>query len=256
MASRPSAKCRAASSRRTSVRMWRKVVPCSSLRCRVCALIRSRGASCLSCGWPSESSCARRRRTASVIASAFRSFEISQQNRIDALFPKEGIDRMPLRTEVHQHGHHRPDRNRDSPRVRHSLCVAVSVNLFVPPGHFCGFLIFPIVLTAALTFFSAVAQARWEAEADPTAYALEGFSVDLGHPILGERLRVRLGAFGAKTPEWVHGNSGFTENSQRLSFKFDYFPLRPSSGLFLGGRQQLFVGSLRIQGVEGGACNN
>jgi hypothetical protein len=89
-------------------------------------------------------------------------------------------------------------------------------------------------LTAALTLFSAVAQAQWEAEADPTAYALEGFSVDLGHPILGERFRVQLGAFGAETPEWVHGNSGFAENSLGLTFKFDYFPLRPSSGLFLG----------------------
>src|ERR1700756_1062037 len=79
MASRPSAKCRTASSRRTSVRMRRNVVPsCSGLRCRVRALIRSRGASCLSWGWPSESSCARNRRTASVVASAFGSFAISK----------------------------------------------------------------------------------------------------------------------------------------------------------------------------------
>jgi outer membrane autotransporter protein len=91
-----------------------------------------------------------------------------------------------------------------------------------------------VVLSAALSFFSVVAQAQWEAETDPAAYALQGFSVHLGHPIFDQRFRLQLGAFGAETPEWIHGNSGFTENSRGVTFKFDYFPLHRLSGLFLG----------------------
>ena len=77
-------------------------------------------------------------------------------------------------------------------------------------------------------------QAQWEVESDPTAYALKGFSAHVGHPVLDGRLRLQVGAFGAETPEWIHGNSGFTENSRGGTFKVDYFPLRPLNGLFVG----------------------
>ena len=78
------------------------------------------------------------------------------------------------------------------------------------------------------------AQARWEAETDPTAYALDGFSAHLGYSVLDGRARLQLGAFGAETPKWIHGNSGFSQNSRGVSFKFDYFLLRPAAGLFVG----------------------
>ena len=91
-----------------------------------------------------------------------------------------------------------------------------------------------IVLCTAFSLLPAFAQAQWEAEADPAAYALKGFSAHVGHPIFDGRSRLQFGAFGAETPEWIHGNSGFTENSRGVTLKFDYFPLRPSGGLFFG----------------------
>jgi hypothetical protein len=86
----------------------------------------------------------------------------------------------------------------------------------------------------ATLFLAGTAHAQWDAEADPTAYALKGFSAHVGHSIFDGRSRLQFGAFGAETPEWIHGNSGFTEDSRGVTFKFDYFPLRRSGGLFLG----------------------
>jgi hypothetical protein len=86
----------------------------------------------------------------------------------------------------------------------------------------------------ATLFLAGTAHAQWEAEADPPAYALKGFSAHVGHSIFDGRSRLQFGAFGAETPEWIHANSGFTEDSRGVTFKFDYFPLRRSGGLFLG----------------------
>jgi hypothetical protein len=58
--------------------------------------------------------------------------------------------------------------------------------------------------------------------------------VHVGHSIRDGRSRLQFGAFGAETPEWIHGNSGFTEDSRGVTFKVDYFPVRPLSGLFVG----------------------
>jgi hypothetical protein len=91
-----------------------------------------------------------------------------------------------------------------------------------------------IVLWVAFSWLSPLAHAQWEAEADPTAYTLRGFSVHLGHPICDGRSRLQFGTFGAETPEWIHGNNGFTEDSRGVTFKVDYFPVRPLSGLFVG----------------------
>jgi hypothetical protein len=66
------------------------------------------------------------------------------------------------------------------------------------------------------------------------AYALKGFSAHVGHPIFDGKLRLQFGAFGAETPEWIHGNIGFAEDSRGVTFKCDYFPLRPLDGLFVG----------------------
>lgn len=91
-----------------------------------------------------------------------------------------------------------------------------------------------ILFCAAFSILPAVAHAQWEVEADPTAYALKGFSAHVGHPIFAGKAHIQLGTFGAETPEWIHGNSGFTENSRGATFKFDLFLQRPRSGLFIG----------------------
>lgn len=90
------------------------------------------------------------------------------------------------------------------------------------------------MLCTAFSLPPALAQAQWEAEADPTAYALKGYSAHVGHPIFNGRSRLQIGAFGAETPGWINGNSSFTEDSRGVTLKFDYFPLRPLGGLFLG----------------------
>jgi hypothetical protein len=91
-----------------------------------------------------------------------------------------------------------------------------------------------IVMCTAFSLLPALVQAQWDAEADPTAYALKGFSAHVGHPIFGGRFRLQFGTFGAETPEWIHSNSGFTENSRGVTLKCDYFPLHRSGGLFFG----------------------
>ncbi len=91
-----------------------------------------------------------------------------------------------------------------------------------------------MVLWAMFFLSSLLAHAQWEAEADPTAYALKGFSVHVGHPISDGRSRVQFGAFGAETPVWIHGNRGFSEYSRGVTVKVDYFPVRRSGGPFVG----------------------
>lgn len=91
-----------------------------------------------------------------------------------------------------------------------------------------------LLLCCSFFLGTFTAQAQWEVESDPTAYALKGFSAHVGHPIFDGRVRLQAGTFGAETPEWMHGNSGFTEYSSGGTFKIDCFPLRPVSGLFVG----------------------
>jgi hypothetical protein len=90
------------------------------------------------------------------------------------------------------------------------------------------------MLCGMLNFLSIAAYAQWEVEADPAAYALSGYSVHIAHAIFDGKSRLQLGAFGAETPEWVHGNPGWTEKSHGVTFKVDYFPLQPLRGLFIG----------------------
>ena len=93
--------------------------------------------------------------------------------------------------------------------------------------------IFPLI---CVVFFlwSVAAEAQWEVEGDPTAYALKGFSAHVSHPVFHERVRLQAGAFGAETPAWIHGNRGFSEGSRGGTLKIDYFPLRPLRGWFWG----------------------
>jgi hypothetical protein len=90
------------------------------------------------------------------------------------------------------------------------------------------------LLCGMLSLLPLASHAQWEVEADPTAYALSGYSVHVADAIFDGKSRLQLGAFGAETPEWIHGNSGWTEKSHGVTFKFDYFLLHPLSGLFVG----------------------
>ena len=90
------------------------------------------------------------------------------------------------------------------------------------------------LLCGMLSFSPIASRAQWEVEADPTAYALSGYSVHVADAIFDGKSRLQVGAFAAETPEWIHGNSGWTEKSHGATFKFDYFPLRPLKGLFIG----------------------
>jgi hypothetical protein len=90
------------------------------------------------------------------------------------------------------------------------------------------------MICGILGFLPITAYAQREIEADPTAYALSGYSVHIADAIFDGKSRLQLGAFAAETPEWVHGNSGWTEKSHGVTFKFDYFPLQPLRGLFIG----------------------
>jgi len=90
------------------------------------------------------------------------------------------------------------------------------------------------LFSSILSFLPIAAYAQWEVEADPSAYALHGYSAHVAPPIFDGKSRLQLGAFAAETPEWVHGNSGWTEKSHGVTFKFDYFPMQPLQGLFIG----------------------
>jgi hypothetical protein len=90
------------------------------------------------------------------------------------------------------------------------------------------------ILCAVLSFSPLAARAQWEVEGDPTAYVLKGYSAHVGHTLSGGKSTLQFGAFGAETPEWVHGNAGWTENSRGVTFKFDYYLFPPLRGLFVG----------------------
>ena len=58
------------------------------------------------------------------------------------------------------------------------------------------------VLTSAvwLLLLPAAAHAQWETEADPIAYALNGFSLHVARELPDGRDRLQVGVFGADVP--------------------------------------------------------
>lgn len=60
----------------------------------------------------------------------------------------------------------------------------------------------------------------WELEADPVAYALNGFSV---HAVrVQDRMRFDLGVFGLQVPESFNANKGFEVYSRGAGLKVNY----------------------------------
>lgn len=91
----------------------------------------------------------------------------------------------------------------------------------------------PLALLLVLLPGAARAQASVEVEADPIAYAVNGYSGHLA-AFLTERVRAQVGAFGADVPEWLHGNDGFDIRTRGVTVKMDrYFSMR-REGTFIG----------------------
>lgn len=78
------------------------------------------------------------------------------------------------------------------------------------------------------------APAQFEVEADPIAYGLKGFSGHIGHGVFNDYSRIQVGGFGAETPEFFHGNEGFTQSSRGVTVKLDHFFKRGHKGWFVG----------------------
>ncbi|MET0284989.1 MAG: hypothetical protein ABW352_10975 [Polyangiales bacterium] len=82
-----------------------------------------------------------------------------------------------------------------------------------------------------------------DAEVDPAAYILRGYSVHFG---LGYRmLRLDVGAFGIELPEFLHGNQGFDASSHGFGLKLQYFPFADQRGFFVG--VDSVIGTLTVE---------
>jgi hypothetical protein len=72
---------------------------------------------------------------------------------------------------------------------------------------------------------------QMEVEADPIAYALNGFSLHVAG-VLGSA-RVSVGAYGLDVPDWLHGNDGWAMSFRGAGMKLDYLGSRVD-GFFAG----------------------
>lgn len=73
---------------------------------------------------------------------------------------------------------------------------------------------------------------HFDAEVDPTAYALSGYSLHLG--VGYGRARLDLGAYAMNVPRFVHGNDAFDVSFGGFGIKAQYFVLSEQRGLFAG----------------------
>ena len=73
--------------------------------------------------------------------------------------------------------------------------------------------------------------AQVEVEVDPMAYAMDGFSLHLAR-MFGP-VRMNVGTFGIRVPEFVHGNEGWTNTMRGVGVKVDHVG-SSQAGLFAG----------------------
>ncbi len=73
---------------------------------------------------------------------------------------------------------------------------------------------------------------RADAEVDPTAYVLDGFSVHVG--VGYKRLRVDLGAYAMRLPKLVHGHDDLRVSFDGYGVKVQYFLFAEQTGGFVG----------------------
>jgi hypothetical protein len=86
-------------------------------------------------------------------------------------------------------------------------------------------LLLALALPGALT-------AQVEIEADPFAWALNGFSLHAA--VVQGPVRVSVGVFGIDEPASLHGNDGWRSTMRGAGVKIDYLGSR-LDGLFVGG---------------------
>lgn len=82
-----------------------------------------------------------------------------------------------------------------------------------------------------------------DAEVDPTAYALDGYSLHVG--VGYARVRLDIGAYAMAIPNFVHGNDDFNVAMDGYGAKLQYFPFGEQVGGFIGidgGVMRLNVG--------------
>lgn len=71
-----------------------------------------------------------------------------------------------------------------------------------------------------------------DAEVDPTAYVLDGFSLHVG--VGYRRLRVDLGAYAMKLPQALHGHDELDVSFTGYGIKLQYFLFGEQTGGFVG----------------------
>lgn len=91
-------------------------------------------------------------------------------------------------------------------------------------------------------------------ELDPTAYALDGFSLHAG---LGwSKLRVDLGVFGLRVPQFVHQQRDFDVAFDGYGVKAQYFPFAPQRGGFVGIDGGVSRSHIHLEGTQLTARDN
>jgi hypothetical protein len=100
-----------------------------------------------------------------------------------------------------------------------------------------------LALTVLALSIQRPVAAQVEIEADPIAYAVNGYSLHLGY--VAGRARLSVGAFGADIPEWLHGNDGWDMTMRGAGIKLDYLGSR-LDGIFVGVESGLMRLSYRV----------
>jgi hypothetical protein len=87
-----------------------------------------------------------------------------------------------------------------------------------------------------------------DAEIDPIAYVLSGYSLHVGFG--WDRARVDLGAFALDVPEFIHGDDAFDVSFHGYGVKFQYFLFAEQRGLFVGVDSALVRNLVRRRGTD------
>lgn len=113
--------------------------------------------------------------------------------------------------------------------------VATTVTLLTAPHVLAAENEAPAAADPSLASEDRDSRPRWfhaDAEVDPTAYVLSGYSLHVG---IGYRhVRLDLGAFAMDLPSFVHGNEGFQSSFNGYGMKLHVFPFAEQQGPFVG----------------------
>lgn len=107
-----------------------------------------------------------------------------------------------------------------------------------------------LLLLTLVTGFDSIAQKqptanRFEIEADPIAYILNGYSFHVGYTL--GHVRFDAGVFGIKQPKFAMENNRFSVRSSGFGIKADYL-FRASKGFFLGLQSDYGTDKIGLKG--------